>query len=193
MGSTGTDALHAASDYDVLVVLAEQPVPMHVVVTSIDHRFTDVVFTLVVELDRIAATPVQTIPTDSPSANLVRWLQSGRIAIDHSGRLARAQTSVRTTEILRPPSADDLATIINKASYNLAVTKRYLAAADPVYQEAIDLRMTYQLADLMMGHFHLRHLPWRGEKAAVRQWAECDPEYGISSGGVSRNRTGGCG
>ena len=58
------------------MVLREQPVPIPVVITAIDHRFTGVIFTLTTELDRIAATAEHTIPTDSPTGNLVRWLQS---------------------------------------------------------------------------------------------------------------------
>ena len=54
-----------------------------------------------------------------------------------------------------------------------------LRSDDVVYQEAIDLRMRYQLADLMVDYFHVRDMPWEGEKAAIRRWQEADPEYHI--------------
>lgn len=62
-------------------------------------------------------------------------------------------------------------------SYNLAQSRRYAQANDSLYHEALRLRMTYQLADVMLDYFKLRHLPWRGEKSAIRYWDTNDPEF----------------
>jgi predicted nucleotidyltransferase len=44
IGSTGRDTLTPTSDYDLVVVLADPPLPLGVGITSIDHRLTDVLF-----------------------------------------------------------------------------------------------------------------------------------------------------
>ena len=48
---------------------------------------------------------------------------------------------------------------------------------DEVYRQAVDLRMLYQLADLMVDYFHLRAMGWRGEEEAIRFWRDNDPDY----------------
>jgi hypothetical protein len=52
-----------------------------------------------------------------------------------------------------------------------------LAADDPVYEAAVDLRLTYMLTDVWFGYFVVRRLPWEGEKKAVRYWQAHDPGY----------------
>lgn len=52
-----------------------------------------------------------------------------------------------------------------------------LASDDPDYHMAIDLRLLYQLADLMLDYFLVRGLPWQGEKHAIRYWRLHDRDY----------------
>lgn len=44
LGSTRHGAIHLASDYDLLVVLSEMPVPLKVLLTTVDGRLADVLF-----------------------------------------------------------------------------------------------------------------------------------------------------
>ena len=77
----------------------------------------------------------------------------------------------------RLPSEGEVYSRLDKASYNLAHTKRMMSSDDPDYQTAIDFRLLYQLADLMVDYFLVRSLPWQGEKHAIRYWRLHDPEY----------------
>ena len=52
-----------------------------------------------------------------------------------------------------------------------------LASDDPVYQQALDMRLLYSVAEVFTGYFDLRRLSWEGEKAAIRYLAANDPEY----------------
>src|SRR4051812_36904522 len=53
IGSAQTERFDAASDYDLLVVVAELPVQLRVGITSIDHRLTDLLFATVDEIETI--------------------------------------------------------------------------------------------------------------------------------------------
>mgnify|MGYP001040812484 FL=1 len=45
-----------------------------------------------------------------------------------------------------------------------------MGSSDPIYLEAFDLRLLYQLSDLMVDYFAVRGLPYQGEKTAIRYW-----------------------
>src|SRR6478609_1605444 len=63
MGSTATGALHAASDYDLLVVLSEMPVLTFLAMTTIDGRMAELYFTTTQTLDTLLALDAP-IPAD---------------------------------------------------------------------------------------------------------------------------------
>lgn len=48
-------------------------------------------------------------------------------------------------------------------------------SSDPRYQTAIDLMM--RPVEVCRARFSVRHLPWQGEKAALRHLEEHDPDY----------------
>jgi hypothetical protein len=77
----------------------------------------------------------------------------------------------------RLPRGDEVYEAWRKIGYNVAQLRRYLADSDPTAQLAVDLRLLYGLFEVVLHHFTLRHLPWRGETAAVRYWAEHDSAY----------------
>src|SRR6476659_10494644 len=84
MGSTATGSLHPASDYDLLVVLSEMPVPAFLAMTTIEGRMAELYFTTTQTLDMLLALDAP-IPPDRFEANILTWLQSGRIVFDRSG------------------------------------------------------------------------------------------------------------
>ena len=57
IGSAGENTLNAASDYDVLIVLNEKPLPLKGGVTYLDGRLTDIVFATTIEIDRLRSAP----------------------------------------------------------------------------------------------------------------------------------------
>ena len=147
MGSTGTGNLSPTSDYDLLLILTELAVPMRMVTTWVDGRLTEVYCTTVRAIERITADPAAW--TDlSEEGVVLTWLQSGRIAHDRTGRLARAQGMARAT----PPPAlqgeHEIYEAWRKIGYNVAHVKRYLASDDPVSHIAIDLRLLHGLDEL---------------------------------------------
>jgi hypothetical protein len=176
LGSTGDGSLTADSDYDLLLILTALPVPLHVVFTTIDGRLADVIFGDAQFIDRILAED-HPAPDSAAIGALMNWLQGGRIVHDGDGRVGLAQSKIKEGRWLVRPDGVAVYNVWKGIHYNYHQTKRMLAADDPVYEAAVDLRLTYMLTDVWFGYFVVRQLPWEGEKKAVRYWQAHDPGY----------------
>ena len=177
IGSTGQPALTPASDYDMIVVLNEMPAPIHVALTYIDNRLTDVIFFSAAAIERILGQASLADLVDTLEGKLIRWLQAGQIAFDRAGRLGEAQRKVQSGQWLRTAGDGEIYAAWFSVNYNIQQTRRMLASPDPVYLWAVDFRLLYQLADLWGSYFRVRRLPWEGEKGAIRYFQAYDPAY----------------
>ena len=176
MGTTGTAALTPTSDYDLLLVFAALPVPLRMVTTWVDDRLTEIYCTTVQAVERVAADPTSFVE-GSDEGILLTWLREGHVVHDRDQILAAAQARARQKPRPTPGSATDIAEVRRGISYNVAQLHRYLGSDDPVSQVVVDLRLLYSLFEVVFHYFPVRHLPWRGEKTAVRYWQEHDPDY----------------
>lgn len=177
VGSASRDKLNPASDYDLVVVLSEMPVPLHVGVTNIDGRFADLVFYKTEQVNAFLAT---TEPLDfwSWTGRMVGWLQDGRIVLDRDGRLQQGQKKAKEGEWIRPSGTEHGFKAWNSVNYNLQVVGRYLSSDDPLYLATADIRMMiYGPSDLFFNYFEIRRLRWDGEKTAIQYLQKHDPEY----------------
>jgi hypothetical protein len=176
MGTTGTAELTPTSDYDLLLVFTALPAPLRMVTTRVDGRLTEVYCTTCEAVERVATTSASWAEGSEEGA-LATWLREGRIVHDRDRRLATAQERVRREP--PPTSATDREAYEaqRKVAYNMAQLQRYLATDDPIFDVVVDLRLLYSLFEVIFHYFTVRRLPWRGEKAAVRYWAEHDPHY----------------
>lgn len=177
IGSTGQETLTPASDYDLIVILSSMPAPLHVGLTYIDGRLTDVLFMTAAAIERILSSEGLQDDADGLDGKFIRWLQRGQIAFDRAGRVQQAQTKVRTGQWLRLAGDAELYAGWFSINYNVRQTRRMMASTDPVYQMAVDYRLLYSLAELWGYYFRARRLPWEGEKGAVRYLAAHDPAY----------------
>lgn len=177
IGSTGDPAsLTPSSDYDLIVVLAQMPAPLHVALTEIDGRLADIIFVTLREIDQLMAGG-DTVAFDSWEARLLHWFEGGRIVFDRLGRLAQLQRMAATVRRVTLPDTGERYRVWFGINYNVRQTLRILASDDPVYQMTVDLRLLYSLSELWTGYFRVRGLPWAGEKAAIRYMSEHDPDY----------------
>lgn len=177
IGSAGEARTNPASDYDVLIVLENPPVPLTGGVTFIEGRFTDIVFMTSEEVRRLSKADYSQIDMNSLEGTFLRWMQTARIEFDKAGYLDQIQKKSRDGLPLKPPDEGEIYSSFDKASYNLAHTRRMLTSDNPDYHLAVDMRLLYQMADLMVDYFLVRKLPWHGEKHAVRYWKSHDPGY----------------
>jgi hypothetical protein len=153
------------------------PAPFTVALTCIDHRLTDIIFATRRQIEEILALDAPTNGEEWPG-RLIQWLQTGRIAFDRSGRLAQAQTKAQSNDWLLPLDDYDVYMAWFGLNYNLNQTRRLMAAEDPVYLIAADIRLAYYgTSDLLWRYFRIRKLRWQGEKAAVRYLSTNDPDY----------------
>ena len=165
-----------ASDYDVLVVLDKDPLPVRSGITWVAGRLTDLAFASVAEVRQLkevgAAAPVA-----EWSGRLRVWIATGSIAFDRYGLLSDVKGQLGT--LPSPVEVTDAECFRrwDHTNYNLAQSARYARANDETYREAFELRMSYQLADIMIDYFRVRGLEWPGEKDAIRHWNAHDPVF----------------
>lgn len=169
-GTTATGAVNDLSDYDVLVVLAEHPPPIRSGITWVSDRVTDLAFASKTEVRQLEGIDSSGPVSDGLTGDLRRWVTTGSIAFDRDGSLSQHKRRLGTL-----PSAADVSEAErfrrwDHTNYNLAHSARYASASDEIYQEAFDLRMSHQIADVMIDYFRVRRLRWPGEKDAIRYW-----------------------
>ena len=177
VGSAQGEHLPAYADYDLVIVLAANPLRLHVGVTTIDARLTDLIF---VEKSHVQAILDAKHPVDPGewTGRLVAWLQEGTVLFDRHGALAAAHAKVTTTSLLRPLDATNVTQACFGLNYNVAQTARLLTSDDPIYQMAALVRMQwFGVGDLLAHYLTIRQQPWRGEKAALRYLQAHDPAY----------------
>ncbi len=177
IGSASQDKLTPASDFDLIIVLTQLPHPLHVGVTSIDQRLTDLIFLTTAQIKQILALE-SPIEGEAWLGRIVRWLQDGDIIFDRHTCLTQAQRKVQQGQWLTDRDATHGYGAWFRVNYNLAQSRRLLASEDTVYLTAADIRAAlYGPTDLFFSYFSIRQLPWEGEKAAVRYLMANDPAY----------------
>ncbi len=177
LGSTGQSTLNAYSDRDLLIVVDE----CHLAVTNGTVFCDDILIDLVIvtrqAVEDLITAELGSISLSDSRAVYFNWVLSGVIALDRCGCLERLRNTLERSESRPKLTEGEVVSRANHALYNLAQTRRMSGSPDSVYQQAVDLRMLYQLSDLMVDYFNLRGLPWRGEKEAIRYWRCFDPGY----------------
>lgn len=178
LGSTRDNRLTPASDLDLVLVLAAWPAPIHVGITHVAGRLTDLLFLDLIAVRALAAND-RPLPLSDPLAAGAAWLLTGEILFDRHGDLARAQARLRSIpdSPLRPHTAGELYGAWFHLNFNLAHNRRLYASEDPLYCLALDYRLLFCLADLLVQYVEFHGMRWEGEKTALRYLAAHDSAY----------------
>lgn len=177
VGSTGRGTLSPISDYDVLVILAQMPVPLHVGITYIDHRLTDLLFAATTHIQQILAAN-GAIDGEAWEGRVARWLATGHVVFDRHGSVRQAQAKVSDGVWIRPLDDLDSYGAWIGVNYNLLHTRRLMQSTDPVHLHAAELRMSlYGVMNVVFSYFRVRKLRWEGDKAAIRYLMAHDPPF----------------
>jgi predicted nucleotidyltransferase len=107
LGSTRAGELHPHSDYDLLVVLSQMPVPLRVILTTIDGRLTDVLFAHSDLITEIVSGYYKRARTADEGA-LVERLKTGEVIHDRDGRIRQAQSILADREWLVKPDDSEV-------------------------------------------------------------------------------------
>jgi predicted nucleotidyltransferase len=176
LGSTGTDKAGPQSDYDLLVIVSDMPVPLHVILTRVDGRLTDVLLARSELVARMAAGGFE--PASRYEGLLAEHLKAGRVVHDRDGRLAQARAALAGRDWRAVPDdreAYDYA--VHGINFNYQHNCRYAAHPGREHRTALEIRLHYSLEQVIFGYFRVRRLPWGGEMAAIGYWQAHDPAY----------------
>jgi hypothetical protein len=174
VGSLAQDALTSASDFDLVIILRDAPQPWYVGVTTIEGRFSDLIFVAASTLDEVVALN-EPIPSGHALAPILRWLKNGKSLFDRRGQIQRCQDLAHSREWVLPLDDEEIFSSWFAINYNLAVAQRMSASPDPLYQATAGIRMAvYGYTNIWLGYFTLRKLPWEGDKAGVRYLQQND-------------------
>ncbi len=176
IGSASRQDITPVSDYDLIVILRDAPIPLRVALTYIDHRLTDIIFVNVAEIERLLQKGVPSAHAFWDEAQLLRWLRTGQIVFDRSGQLQSAQNKANS-QPEKETGKNEIYAAWFGVNYNLKQTRRLLTSNDPAYLMAVDVRLLFSLHDLWRYYFLVRRLPYQGEKAQARYLATSDPVY----------------
>jgi predicted nucleotidyltransferase len=175
LGSGATGTLTPASDYDILVVLSEAPVPVSLVLTTIERRLAEIVFFSADTIEQWLS--METFDTASYAGSMLRRLQKARLAFDRTGRLTQLYEKALSSSWQEQHDQQKVWEAWFNCNYDLLHTKRLLTSSDPVYGMAGELRLLRVIYDVWKAYFLVRQVPWQGEKEAIRYLMRHDPDY----------------
>jgi predicted nucleotidyltransferase len=175
LGSGAKGMLNPASDYDVLVVHSEMPVPVSLVLTTIAQRLAEVVFLSADTIEQWLTT--ETFDAGNNAGPMLRRLQKARVAFDRTGRLTRLYEKALSNSWKEEHNQQEMWEAWFYCNYDLQHTKRLLTSTDPIYLMAVDLRLLSGVSDLWKAYFLIRQVPWQGDKEAIRYLMSHDPDY----------------
>lgn len=175
-GSHGTADQKDYSDIDLIVLLKENINNIRSVFTWIDGKFADIFFFDHADLMRIESE--KEVEANEMDAVFVYWLKKAAILFDKSGKLSKLAIMVRNNKTDQAfVSTEKQRDVWQKINYNYIANKRYYDSHDPLYHEALEMRLLYSVIEVMTGYLALRGIPWRGEKDAVKYIRKSDPGY----------------
>ena len=76
IGSASEEELNPASDYDLLIVLKEMPLSITGGVTNLEGRLTDIIFTLLEDVESLLEASTSEITINSVQGSILRWIEN---------------------------------------------------------------------------------------------------------------------
>ncbi len=174
-GSGGRSPLKPWSDIDLIIVFKKNTKQLYSLFTWIGGRFADIFFFDLGDMARIEKKRI--IGGNTPEGTFVDWLKSGSIQFDKSGKTTELKALIARGKIKCRITREDTFSFQRKVSYNYTANNRYFSAKDPLYHEALELRLLYSVIELALAYFVLRGIPWRGEKNAMKYFKQKDGKY----------------
>jgi hypothetical protein len=110
-------------------------------------------------------------------AIFVGWLTKATIKFDKSGKLSELKEKITdlSNKIVIPQSEKD--SFWQKINYNVVANNRYFESGDPIYHQALEMRLLYSVSEVLTGYFVFRDILWRGEKTAIKYLKENDADF----------------
>lgn len=164
-GSHGRKEQQAYSDIDLVIILKENQHELYSLYRWIDGVFADIFFFDLKDLERIETQKGKYENEMDPV--FVTWLKKGDIKFDKSGTLTVLKYKTSNTEDVGLEKVKR--NLWQKINYNYVANKRYFESNDPLYHEALELRLLYSVIEVVCGFLEFRNNVWRGEKDAIKK------------------------
>jgi predicted nucleotidyltransferase len=177
IGSLSGKQFKPHSDYDLLLVMNQMPVPLQVGLTYINGRLTDIIFTTFKQINHCMVDTASTA-LDEETYKILSWLQQGEVRHDRGGKLAIAKKMLSVGKW--DEKHEDTAAIYGRwqnTNYNIAQHRRMLESGDEIYDTALSLRFLYMCRQLWEDYFLVRGLKSQGDKQDIRYLKEIEPSF----------------
>lgn len=173
-GSQGSDH-KAYSDIDMVIILQKHEHDLTSLYTWIGDKFADIFFFDHVDLNKIAES--KDLAGNSLDGLLVSWLTNSSVKFDKSGKITKLKSDIveQSKKLIVPKDEKEL--FWQKINYNFVANKRYFDSNDPIYHEALEMRLLYSVSEIVLGYFEFRDVLWRGEKNAIRYLKDNDLSF----------------
>ncbi len=165
--TTGTTAskLGPSSDIDLVVILEKNDARIKSAYTMIENRFADIFFFDVDFVKKL--TRSETVSANGFEGIFLTWLAKGKIEKDRTELLSQLKTHLHAKPRTLAISLEEKQDSWFKMNYNFIANHRYFCSEDPLYHNALEIRLLYSVTELIVAYFTLRGIPWRGEKEAI--------------------------
>lgn len=173
-GSYGVKQSKSYSDIDLVIILRENKNNIYSLYRWVDDVFADIFFFDSADLKRIES---QIGKYDNPMDGVfMTWLKKADIKFDKSGAITNLKSKADGSEEFIV-SAKEKQNLWQKINYNFIANRRYFESGDPLYHQALELRLLYSVVELICGYLALRNIAWRGEKEAVMYLKDNHPDF----------------
>lgn len=163
------------SDIDLVIILNRNINQIKSIYTWIDDKFADIFFFDLEDLERIEN--LKEISDNSMDAIFINWLLKGQIQFDKTNQLTELKEKSDALKNTAKIPESEKSQYWQKINYNFVANKRYFESNDPIYHEALELRLLYTIPELICGYFQFRDISWQGEKQALKYLKENDQEF----------------
>lgn len=173
-GSNHNNEAKIYSDIDLVVILKENKDELYCMYEWIDGIFAEIFFFDLADLKRIASN--DKIDSESFDAILLDWIKKSNIYFDKSGVLTELKS--KTSDINTSHQSDKSKKgFWQRINHNYIVDKRYFDSGEPLYHEALEIKLFYSMEQVICAYFAFRDIPWRGEKNAVLYLKDNAPDF----------------
>jgi predicted nucleotidyltransferase len=174
-GSTATGENKEYSDLDLVIIVNENTHAIRSVYEWIDGLFSDIFIFEKKDLQRIEEATE--LSANGMDAIFVTWLGKATISFDKSGTTTRLLNAVPALTAKMHIPLSEKEDVWRRINHNFVNNTRYLASNEPVYLEALEIRLQNSVTELLLGFLTLNTEPWRGEKHAVKYISQTDPVF----------------
>lgn len=161
------------SDIDLVIILRNNHNKLNSLYTWIDGKFADVFFFDQSDIKRMIDKG--SMEGNSMDAIFIDWLAKAHVYSDKSGLLNDLKSILVYKSLFIPTSEKQI--FLQKVNYNLVANTRYFESKDPLYHEALEMRLLYSVSELISAYFEFRDIPWRGEKMAIKYFKENNEKF----------------